>query len=660
MSQYSPQRPRRDRPPFEVGHISTANVGTKAGGTSPALSPSSPTVSRESAFLSWRMNRSAGNLLKQLEGKRGGEGVGYAQFDDEQRGEVPGVELKEFAAEDYNPEAYIAKTLANATEEGVRVFYDKLRESKDVAATVLQKNVYENYNEFVTISKEISNILALTRTISDMLVLRSFLNELRNVSDNLREDSTVDSVTTDSVISVAADPIISRSRKPVTNNAADLQAIWKAQIEALWENVEGAQALVPFQRGRHVIREISSFVEINPKSNKLKQGVQMFLLTDCLLVANKRKQGMSMRVKLVADKCWPLNEITIIDMKDTSEHENIIKILKHPVDTFLYKCGKPEEKMTLISMAKRAAEVMMLVKSNGGEQRNSDTMLPIDEQKLNQSANNSSRRGRSMLEPSVPSTPMPRTPLSGTRDAHAMDPREIEDLMDQLDVFIALREFDEAVDSIKKLKSAIGGLQSDPIKMESLRSKVDERVVRLSDAISRDLTTPDIKKAQMQKSVKLLLRLGYGEQARRMFLTARSGIIRIRTRQLKFEGDIPQYINELSLVYFTLIKNTCAWYNSAFKDTRMASGLVKWAKEEMERYADMFRRQVYTVRNQDEQTVEKCLRCTRQHCSILTDVGLDLRFLLESLLQPSKGESRDSEYYDNEDDDDFLVTYVVS
>ena len=51
------------------------------------------------------------------------------------------------------------------------------------------------------------------------------------------------------------------------------------------------------------------------------------------------------------------------------EHENVIKILKHPVDTFLYKCGKPEEKMTLISMTKRAAEVMMLVKSNGGEQQ---------------------------------------------------------------------------------------------------------------------------------------------------------------------------------------------------------------------------------------------------------------------------------------------------
>ena len=96
--------------------------------------------------------------------------------------------------------------------------------------------------------------------------------------------------------------------------------------------------------------------------------------------------------------------------------------------------------------------------------------------------------------------------------------------------------------------------------MDKLRSKVDERVVRLSDAISRDLTTPDVKKAQVQKSVKLLLRLGYGEQviishrctfmhlghkmplfsymlfsypkARRMFLGARSEIIRIRARHV--------------------------------------------------------------------------------------------------------------------------------
>ena len=73
------------------------NLGAKTGGIS-----STP---RENTFLSWKMNKSAGNLLKQLEGKRGGDSIGYGQFDDDQRGDIPGVELKEFAGEDYNPEA---------------------------------------------------------------------------------------------------------------------------------------------------------------------------------------------------------------------------------------------------------------------------------------------------------------------------------------------------------------------------------------------------------------------------------------------------------------------------------------------------------------------------------------------------------------------------
>ena len=46
--------------------------------------------------------------------------------------------------------------------------------------------------------------------------------------------------------------------------------------------------------------------------------------------------------------------------------------------------------------------------------------------------------------------------------------------------------------------------------------------------------------------------------------------------------------------------------------------LVKWAKEDIEHYADMFRRQVYSLNDQDEQTVEKCLRYARQHCSIVS------------------------------------------
>jgi Exocyst component 84 C-terminal len=61
-------------------------------------------------------------------------------------------------------------------------------------------------------------------------------------------------------------------------------------------------------------------------------------------------------------------------------------------------------------------------------------------------------------------------------------------------------------------------------------------------------------------------------QGREMFLATRSGVIKRRIRQLTFEGDVTTYINELSLVVFTLVRNTCEWYRDSFKDNRMASG----------------------------------------------------------------------------------------
>lgn len=51
------------------------------------------------------------------------------------------------------------RSLADTNEEGVRIFHKSLQEARQVVGSDLQKNVYRNYNEFVIISKEISNIL---------------------------------------------------------------------------------------------------------------------------------------------------------------------------------------------------------------------------------------------------------------------------------------------------------------------------------------------------------------------------------------------------------------------------------------------------------------------------------------------------------------------
>lgn len=91
------------------------------------------------------------------------------------------------------------------------------------------------------------------------------------------------------------------------------------------------------------------------------------------------------------------------------------------------------------------------------------------------------------------------------------------------------------------------------------------------------------------------------------------------------------YISELAMVCFTLIKNTCEWYMAAFKDNSMASGalplpytttfsadiaggtgFVRWASEQVEIYAETFRRQVYGA-DQNGKVIEESLEVTKAH-----------------------------------------------
>ncbi|RGB32769.1 Cullin repeat-like-containing domain protein [Rhizophagus diaphanus] len=485
-----------------------------------------------------------------------------------------------------------------------------------------------------------------------MLVLRGQLNELRNVSDNLRDDST-ESINIGPVTSVTSEPIVPRGRNPTLNNATDMQSIWKAQIQELWAGVEGAQNFVSLEPGRHILRECSNFIEISFSTNKPKQSVHIFLLNDCLLIASKKKRQASKdtsKAKLVADRCFSLEDITLIDMKDTEEQVNFIKILKHPTDQFIFQAGNADEKKNLLNMTKRATDEMMSVKAV----KHADSVIAAESQQQQHTPliRTLSRKKKGTMAQSLRSRKsVPKLP---TKTFTMNDIREMENLADELDVHIATREFEQAVENIEKAKNALTNVSSpNPGKLDAIRAKMEDRVVRLSLAISRDLSNPDVKKSHVQKCTRWLLRLGYGEQARELFLVARTENIRIRTKQLKFEGDIPHYINELSLVYFTLIKNTCDWYNSAFRDMRMASGLVKWVQEEMEHYASMFKRQVYSLHNREDSTIQECLRYAREHCLMLREVGLDLKFLLDNLLRFNKNKddlSQDSRLENSEMD----------
>lgn len=98
----------------------------------------------------------------------------------------------------------------------------------------------------------------------------------------------------------------------------DTHAINRAQILSLWESVEGAQRFIPQAQHKHIVRECVDMYEINPKTLQSRQTVHLFLLNDCLLVARKRSNH-----RLVAEYCWSIQDLTLMDMKDTEGKDDM-------------------------------------------------------------------------------------------------------------------------------------------------------------------------------------------------------------------------------------------------------------------------------------------------------------------------------------------------
>ncbi|KAI9029667.1 Cullin repeat-like-containing domain protein [Phycomyces nitens] len=481
------------------------------------------------------------------------------------------IDLHRFADENMQPEEYVHRALGDANEEGIRAFHKSLVESKHVVGGDLQRNVYRNYTEFVAISKEISNL------DGDVLHLKGYLNELRNIWEGFLASTDTSNELLPANTGAFSEPILPQ-RKRSELMATDMQTIHRAQIVALWENVEGSQKFIPYAQDRQIVRECVNFVEIDPRTGQPRQAVHIFILNNCILVASRKKRSMANKYKLVAEYFWVLENTTVLDIKDSPD--------------------RPEDKLGLLHAYRR--------------------VMDEDDDKNQDRANDNGRpnNGRDNQQ---------NTSLDSE------DLKWLTELPDELEVLIAIREFENAVGSIEKARTIFKGCPADLAELRDIRSQVQKYTDLLCATISHDLGNILLTKLQFQRFVGWLLRLDKGEQAREVFLATRSLIIKKRIRQLIFEGDIPTYIGELALVVFTLIRNTCEWYRDSFKQNDMASGFVNWVREQTNIYATIYKRQVFNNSHLSCQIISDCFKSTLDQCAILRKVGLDLKFLLEDL-----------------------------
>jgi hypothetical protein len=206
----------------------------------------------------------------------------------------------------------VPKTTSTLNSNGT---YSKSLLFRSKSSTLI--NISLSYAEFVLISKEITSLE------SEMLELKDLLSEYKSMPSVLH-------IPDPTVLSSSSNTLSAYKRSSIT----DLRIMYLNQMQELHAHIEGAAKFAPVTPGRHVVVEFEGVLSLNAATYKVVGRVRFVLLDDLVLVARRRRRnagvtntgaeggsvggGTVNEGKLVAEKCWPLSEMLVLDTKDSA------------------------------------------------------------------------------------------------------------------------------------------------------------------------------------------------------------------------------------------------------------------------------------------------------------------------------------------------------
>lgn len=400
---------------------------------------------------------------------------------------------------------------------------------KNRTSTDLQQNVYQNRTQFIKISKEAEKLKGEMRT------LRSLMAELTTA---LGQTSSANGL---SPLSASFED--RPSRKANRSSVANLESMWSVQLQALWKTVEGSQKFLPAVPGRHIVLETGHWVELDSATWKPRRPVHIVLLNDHLLVAAKKRKRVDQSnpnnrgpvpTKLVAEECWPLQDIDMIDLganlgsgssRGEAEGRGVTNAINIRVGSksFTYRQDhrNSSAKNELLATFRKTVEDLRRTLRSETETagKASDALAYLT---------GGSRRSELFFDggENIRDTPEVRIDVDGKQQ----NLRWVEGQIDDLDIAIALQHFEEAVSSIERLRKLARGLKGNTVAQDAINMKLDERVTKLAGIISRALVNKHSFLNATKTNVSWLTRLGLEDRAREAYLRARSEIITKRVR----------------------------------------------------------------------------------------------------------------------------------
>lgn len=475
----------------------------------------------------------------------------------------------------------------------------------DRTAMQLKQNVFKNYVLFIDSSKEISSLEA------EMYQLNHNLLEQQELTHSLQTLSIMET----------------KSRMQEMESAEKQE---QHSISVLLETVEGG-AIVTEVPDRYLVHS-GQLYELDRETYIELGEVRAFLLNDSLMTAAsifKRRGPVKFRFQAL----FELENMAIVDVKDTDSLQFSFKILMFP-DSHLYQAESEEDKRQWIQLL--------------------ETTKRKHKEEVDAAKKDSVKRLRSQsIETTIGPSPFNRTlmtepaPVSAERiQADMLMEDWIKEVPENLDVYIAQREFDQAVELILKTKGFIRGFSdSHSHALRDIRARLNHRINLLSEVLKKELEGGSLRGGPRaaRRAVGLLIKLGRSPEACRLFLENYRQIILHDIEDVKMEGEINLYITNFATTFFTGLQNAAIEFERAFdKNYGSYSTFIEWCNKLLKLFAEkcavVIFRQHETEGGSSKgyplSTITECILSTTKECDALNDIGLDLSFALWDFYHP--------------------------
>ncbi|CAM9839874.1 unnamed protein product [Lampetra planeri] len=493
----------------------------------------------------------------------------------------------------FDPQEYVkALSQQSDADRDLQEHRQRIQNLADETALNLKKNVYKNYHQFIETAKEISYLE------SEMYQLSHILTEQKTIMESITQ------------LLLSTDKEEAAKEKP-TAFPKETEEVKQRTLTTLLEKVEGCKDIMETP-GRYLVYN-GDLVEYDAETMSQIQRVHAFLMNDCLLIATwlPNRRGA---VRYRYHSLYQLGDLAIINVKDNGPMKDMFKVMKYP-DCRIFQAEN-------IKIKKEWLDI-------------------LDETKKSKAASDKLKKEEE--RPMSPKTPdSPANPFEVDEPAESPTQEEavnlslewIQELPEDLDVCIAQRDFEGAVDLLDKLKAYLKDKPT-TLPVKQLRAKVEERVKQLTDVLVFELS-PDRSlrggPRATRRAVCQLIRLGQSTKACELFLKNREAAVHTATRQLRIEGSTLLYINKLCNVFFTSLLDTAREFERDFAaDSGCYSSFVVWSRSAMKMFAGAFCKQVFDSK-ESLSTVAECVAVAKRHCEKLSEIGLDLTFTLQSLL----------------------------